>query len=349
MKRIFITLAILLSFAIPAYAQVQYEIIDLGDLTGGGNYSEAFAINNMGQVVGISEATEGTRAFLWQNGEMTNLDVLMPSHEYSIAHDINDNGDIVGQSASRAFLYSGGIMTDIGTLGGGYGIADGINNSGDIVGISNNINGFTHAFRLSNGTMIDLDSETSNYSRGYDINNSGQITGIVNNRGFIWENGQMSDLGDLFGGAGDTTPFAINDLGQIVGYSILPNSTEMQPFFWQDGVMTSIDILSSSGYARDINNLGEVVGKDGDVPFIWDSIGGMRNLNDLLDSSGEDWLLSHAFGVNDSGQIVGFGSNPDGDTHAYLLTPTVVPEPISSTLFLIGGATLGFRRWRKRS
>jgi hypothetical protein len=29
--------------------------------------------------------------------------------------------------------------------------------------------------------------------------------------------------------------------------------------------------------------------------------------------------------------------------------PTVVPEPISSTLFIIGGATLGFRRfWKKR-
>ncbi len=28
--------------------------------------------------------------------------------------------------------------------------------------------------------------------------------------------------------------------------------------------------------------------------------------------------------------------------------PVVVPEPISSTLFLIGGATLGFRRFRKK-
>jgi len=29
-------------------------------------------------------------------------------------------------------------------------------------------------------------------------------------------------------------------------------------------------------------------------------------------------------------------------------TPTVVPEPVSSTLFLAGGATLVFRRWIKR-
>ena len=30
------------------------------------------------------------------------------------------------------------------------------------------------------------------------------------------------------------------------------------------------------------------------------------------------------------------------------VAPPVVPEPISSTLFLIGGATLGFRRFRKK-
>ncbi|UCH81270.1 MAG: PEP-CTERM sorting domain-containing protein [Nitrospiraceae bacterium] len=30
-----------------------------------------------------------------------------------------------------------------------------------------------------------------------------------------------------------------------------------------------------------------------------------------------------------------------------LLSP-VVPEPISSTLFIVGGATLGFRRFRKK-
>lgn len=32
----------------------------------------------------------------------------------------------------------------------------------------------------------------------------------------------------------------------------------------------------------------------------------------------------------------------------YAWAVRVVPEPISSTLFLIGGATLGFRQWRKR-
>ena len=71
------------------------------------------------------------------------------------------------------------------------------------------------------------------------------------------------------------------------------------------------------GYARGINNRGEVVGVVADGPFIWDSVAGMRNLNDLLDSSGDGWVLTHAYDINDRGQIVGFGSNPDGYTHGF--------------------------------
>jgi len=42
-------------------------------------------------------------------------------------------------------------------------------------------------------------------------------------------------------------------------------------------------------------------------------------------------------------------SNPDNSTYGVLYRPTVVPEPISSMLFLFGAATLGGRRyWKKR-
>jgi hypothetical protein len=40
----------------------------------------------------------------------------------------------------------------------------------------------------------------------------------------------------------------------------------------------------------------------------------------------------------------------DGEnfTRAQFVAATVVPEPISSTLFIVGGATLGFRLWRMK-
>ncbi|MEN8263650.1 MAG: hypothetical protein ABFR82_09330 [Nitrospirota bacterium] len=39
--------------------------------------------------------------------------------------------------------------------------------------------------------------------------------------------------------------------------------------------------------------------------------------------------------------------NPDGVLYTLAVIPSIVPEPVSSTLFIVGGATLGFRRFRK--
>ena len=82
---------------------------------------------------------------------MTNLGTL-PGGTYSIATGINDRGQVVGYSTLpnnniyHAFLYSGGEMTDIGTLGGTHSKANGINDSGQIVGYSTDSAGRQHAF-----------------------------------------------------------------------------------------------------------------------------------------------------------------------------------------------------------
>lgn len=60
-------------------ASAQWSITDLGDLPGGSNSSRAEDINNAGQVVGFSSAAAAGRAFMWQNGVMTNLgDLPLP-------------------------------------------------------------------------------------------------------------------------------------------------------------------------------------------------------------------------------------------------------------------------------
>jgi probable HAF family extracellular repeat protein len=78
------------------------NIRDLGTL--GGGYSEAHAINEAGQVVGVSTVPAGGeydgRAFLWQRGTMRDLNTLVPELPDGVtlysASDINDRGAISG-------------------------------------------------------------------------------------------------------------------------------------------------------------------------------------------------------------------------------------------------------------
>jgi probable HAF family extracellular repeat protein len=99
---------------------------DIGYLPGGNGSSTAFAINDQGQVVGISDA-----AFLWESTTgMTDLGTLPGGHGTQ-AFGINNKGQVVGsttvgtQSEVHAVLWDSGIPIDL-----GLGIAQDINDAG---------------------------------------------------------------------------------------------------------------------------------------------------------------------------------------------------------------------------
>lgn len=86
--------------AAPVAAQAAYAqlaIIDLGTL--GGYRSESIAINERGQVVGVSLIDEeNEHAFLWKKGTMTDLGIL--ASDYSSGEAINSRGQVMGTSAT---------------------------------------------------------------------------------------------------------------------------------------------------------------------------------------------------------------------------------------------------------
>jgi probable HAF family extracellular repeat protein len=82
-------------------------ITDLGTLGGGATTSAAVGINASGQVVGSSTTTAGfTHAFLYSGGIMTDLGPFASPN--SIAYGINDSGQVVGfsEAADLASLHA---------------------------------------------------------------------------------------------------------------------------------------------------------------------------------------------------------------------------------------------------
>lgn len=201
---------------------------DIGGAPGGD--AVGMAINSSGQVAGYAYDPFHFRTvapFLYSGTTLTELDGFF---RWGGAYDINDAGVMVGDGedwatgATHAFMYSGGAMTDLGTLGGGdYSSAQGINAAGDIVGTALDASTIYHAFLYSGGVMHDIGT-LGGGAWANDVNDHGQVVGWGFNgteqHGFLYAGATMVDLNSLIApipGWSVTYTDAINNAGQIVG------------------------------------------------------------------------------------------------------------------------------------
>lgn len=187
----------------------------------------------------------------------------------------------------------------------------------------------------------------SNNNRGQTVGASGTCSNTplfplaVGPHAVLWERDRAPVSIDGLGGTVNNTATSINDRGEVLGASNLPDDTTVHAFLWtREKGATDLgtvlgDASSIPGAMRALNNDGQAVGAScpssdaiTDVghglchAFLWER-SEMLDLNALIrsDANPGELYLFLAFGINDDEEITGWGLTSAGDIHAFLATP----------------------------
>jgi probable HAF family extracellular repeat protein len=252
------------------------------------------------------------------------IDLGTVGNDWSRAESINNNGVIVGNTGDAAFkmvpypkkgLPVGRMVLLEYDYAGGSPVvrlrASSINDENEIAGTAHFADeDLDHAIMW----LPDGDDPTYLTNADYvtDINNYSKVIGAdgfpEDPFSFLWDDGVTIIASWALNGMLDSSPSAINNKGLIVGYGRSSDDEDAGfACLWKGGGIVDLNTFphDSDGYlayARDINNLGQIVG-DYEVT----EGGGSVSDSSFLISSGNvrDIGFEGASAINDKGQIVG--------------------------------------------
>lgn len=270
------------------------------------DFVTVFGINDLGDLVGGSNAAAGVQAFLQAPGQAARRLAPLP-----------------GDTAGMAFA---------------------INNHQQVVGFSSGPLGQRAVTWSATGTPSALPSAGATSSRASGINDRGDVVGTVVTGGSrqpaLWTASAAAQLLMLLPGHAIGEAAAVNAQGDVVGYSATADEVRRATLWRAAGVAVDLGTLAggTASHATGINGAGDVVGTSdstrGSRAFVWTRRDGMQDLNTLLVSPPAGLVLTVAVGISDTGAIVAVGHQQDPAEHddhghdheqpirVFLLTPT---------------------------
>lgn len=278
--------------------------------------SGGWGINDTGMASGFSTNADGhKRAVRWNLDDDSLLDLGTLT---------NPNTQ---QSGDESYGYQG--LNNAHTV---VGHAEIPNDAGDFVPFHGFIYDDANGMR-DLGTLTTDSTYMDGYSIAYDITENNVVVGIANTagwgyRGFVWteENGMAELAVDSARASGEWYAIATNESGLIGGQVI--EGDGYYPYYWPSKEVDPVAVTMPTSYPYgeiySLNENGQMVGgmfndAEEDRAFIFDSINGLVDLNDRIDT-GSGWQLLTAVDINDMGQITGIGEL-NGDKRAFVLTP----------------------------
>ena len=218
---------------------------------------------------------------------------------------------MVGPNLPHAVLFSGGVVQDLGTLGGDASLANAVGAGGQVVGWARRSDATRHAFLYRGGAMEDLGTLGGSYSMAFAVNRGGVVVGASavndarNEIPFVWTAAAGMQPLPLHGGLGGSV-HDINDAGEMAGY--LTDTLGSLRAFRSDGhtveLLAELEFAGSKAYG--INGNGAIVGyamAGEGAPHFHGVLWRGGTVEDLGAMSGGH---SVAYGVNDAGTAVGF-------------------------------------------